>query len=334
MLLARNSLLEYIIILVCRAFLPPYRDENGVPKIDGRFNLGVTTINLPQIALLSKGDKELFYNILDERLSLAKEMSMVRYNLLKDVTSDVSPIHWQHGAIARMEKGEKIGKLFKNKYATVTVGYIGMYEVAKIMTGESNTHPIGDKFTYDLIRYMKDTLDKWYEEDGIYFALYGTPSESTAGRLCAIDKENFGEIKDITDKGYYINSFHVDVREEIDAFSKLEFESKYQDVSTGGCISYIEIPNMNHNKEAIIEVIQYMYDHITYAEFNTKSDNCHICKYDGEMVVNDDLSWECPQCHNKDQNQMTVVRRTCGYLGENFWSEGRTKDIKDRTLHL
>lgn len=296
----------------CRAFLPAYQDNNGNYKVDGRFNLGVTTINLPQIAILSKGDKQLFYNILDERLQLAREMGMVRYNLLKNVTSDVSPIHWQYGAIARLDKGEKIGKLFKNKYATVTVGYIGMYEVSKLMTGKSNTSPEGEKFTYDVLQYMKNTLDEWYKENNIYFALYGTPSESTAGRLCSIDTEKFGKIKDVTDKGYYINSFHVDVREEIDAFSKLDFEAKYQNVSTGGCISYVEIPNLTNNTEAILTVIKHMYDHITYAEFNTKSDNCHVCKYEGEIMNNENGEWYCPQCGNKDQSRMTVVRRTCG----------------------
>lgn len=318
----------------CRALLSTFKDEEGNYKFDGRFNIGVTSVNLPQIGLLAKGDMDLFWNILSERLELVKEMGLVRYNLLKDVTSDVSPIHWQHGAIARMDKGEKIGKFLKGGYSTVTLGYIGMYELVKIMTGKPHTSKEGQEFALEIMQYMKDKTLEWREETGLAFALYGTPSENMAGRLCEIDLKNFGPVEDVTDKGFYINSYHVDTRQEIDAFSKLKFESQFQEISTGGSISYIEIPNMNHNIEGILEVMKYMYDNIIYAEFNTKSDYCHECGFDGEIIINDDLEWECPQCHNKNKDKMNVVRRTCGYLGENFWGEGRTKDIKSRVLHL
>lgn len=318
----------------CRAFLSPFKDENGNYKFDGRFNLGVTTINLPQIALIADGDEELFWNILDERLELCKEMSMVRYNLLKDVTSDVSPIHWQHGAIARLGKGEKVSKLFKGGYATITLGYIGIYETVKCMLDESHTTPKGKELALKIIKKLKERVDQWKAETNLAFALYGSPSENTAGRLCEIDKKRFGDIEDITDKGFYTNSYHVDVREEIDAFSKLAFESEFQKISTGGCISYVEIPNLTTNTEAIMTVVKFIYDNISYAEFNTKSDYCHVCGFDGEITINDDIEWECPQCHNKDQDKLSVVRRTCGYLGENFWSKARTKDIKARVLHL
>lgn len=318
----------------CRAFLPPFKDANGEYKFNGRFNIGVTTLNLPQVALTSEGDMDLFWDILNERLELVREMSLVRYNLLKDVTSDVSPIHWQHGAITRLEKGEKIDKFLKAGYATITLGYIGIYETIKYMLGVPHTDPEGEKLALEIMKFMEAKKDQWTEETGIQFALYGTPSENTAGRLCDIDREIFGEVEDVTDKGFYINSYHVDTRQEIDAFSKLKFESQFQEISTGGSISYIEIPNMQHNLEAILEVMKYMYDNILYAEFNTKSDYCHVCEFDGEIIINDDLEWECPQCHNKNPDEMNVVRRTCGYLGENFWGEGRTKDIKSRVMHL
>ena len=319
---------------MCRAFLSPWKDADGNYKFDGRFNIGVITLNIPQIALIANGDMELFWNILEERLILCKEALMVRYNLLKDVTSDVSPIHWQHGAIARLEKGEKIGKLLKGGYATITLGYIGLYETVKHLTGYSHTSELGKILALKILKRLKKATETWTKETDLAFALYGTPSENTAGRLCEIDRQRFGDIKDITDKGFYVNSYHVDTREEIDAFAKLSLEAEFQEISTGGCISYIETPNMNHNPEAILEVIKFMYDNISYAEFNSKSDYCHVCGFDGEIIINDDLEWECPQCHNKDKEEMTVIRRTCGYLGENFWSEGRTKDIKSRVLHL
>lgn len=318
----------------CRAFLSTFKDENDEYKFHGRFNIGVTSINLPQIALIADGDMDLFWNIFSERLELVKEMGLVRYNLLKDVTSDVSPIHWQHGAIARMEKGEKIDKFLKGGYSTVTLGYIGIYEAVRHMLGVSHTTEEGRQFAIDIMNYMKDKTVEWREETDLAFALYGTPSENMAGRLCEIDKKRFGIVEDVTDKGFYVNSYHVDTRQEIDAFSKLKFEADFQKISTGGSISYIEIPNMNHNTEAILEVMKFMYDNILYAEFNTKSDYCHVCGFDGEIIINDDLEWECPQCHNKNKDKMNVVRRTCGYLGENFWGEGRTRDIKSRVLHL
>ncbi|HEY4543971.1 MAG TPA: anaerobic ribonucleoside-triphosphate reductase [Tissierellaceae bacterium] len=318
----------------CRAFLSTFKDENDEYKFHGRFNIGVTSINLPQIALIADGDMDLFWNIFTERLELVKEMGLVRYNLLKDVTSDVSPIHWQHGAIARMEKGEKIDKFLKGGYSTVTLGYIGIYEAVRHMLGVPHTTEEGRQFALDIMNYMKDKTVEWREETDLAFALYGTPSENMAGRLCEIDKKRFGIVEDVTDKGFYVNSYHVDTRQEIDAFSKLKFEADFQKISTGGSISYIEIPNMNHNTEAILEVMKFMYDNILYAEFNTKSDYCHVCGFDGEIIINDDLEWECPQCHNKNKDKMNVVRRTCGYLGENFWGEGRTRDIKSRVLHL
>lgn len=318
----------------CRALLSVFKDENEEYKFHGRFNMGVASVNLPQIAIMANGDIDLFWNMLEDRLKLVKEVGLVRYNLLKDVTSDVSPVHWQHGAISRLGKGEKIGKFLKGGYATVTLGYIGLYETVKCMLGSSHTTEEGQRFALDIMELMKQRTVDWTKETGLAFALYGTPSENMAGRLCEIDRKRFGEIKDITDKGFYVNSYHVDTREEINAFDKLLFEAPFQEISTGGSISYVEIPNMNHNIEAIIEVVKFMYDNILYAEFNTKSDYCYECKFDGEIIINDDLEWECPQCHNKNQDRMSVVRRTCGYLGENFWGEGRTKDIKSRVLHL
>lgn len=318
----------------CRSFLPAWKDENGNYKFEGRLNIGVQTLNLPQIAILANKDKNLFYNILEERLKLIREMGMLRYNLLKNQPSDVSPIHWQYGGIARLGQGEKIGKLFLDGYATISVGYIGLHEAVYAMLSESITTKEGHEFALDILNFMKSRADRWKEETRLAFTLYGTPSESTAGRLCEIDIQTFGDIEGVTDKGYYTNSYHVTPSEDIDAFSKLKLESQFQTISTGGCISYIEIPNMTNNIEAIETVIDFMYNNITYAEFNTKSDYCQVCGYDGEIIINDDLVWECPQCHNKDMQKMNVVRRTCGYLGENFWSKGRTKDIKDRVMHL
>lgn len=253
---------------------------------------------------------DLFWNILKTRLELVKECGLIRYNFMKNTPSDVAPILWQHGAIARLKKGETIEPLLKGGYSTFSLGYIGIYETVKYMLGVSHTTKEGSKFAMEIVEYLKNTVDKWKEETGIGFALYGSPSESTAGRLCQLDKENFGEIEDITDKGYYINSYHVDVREEIDIFSKLEFESPFQQLSTGGTISYGEVPNLQHNLDAVMEVIQFIYENNVYAELNTKADLCHVCEFDGEIIVNDELEWECPQCHNKDQSEMTVVRRT------------------------
>lgn len=318
----------------CRSFLSPWKDENGNYKFEGRFNQGVVSINLPQIGILAKGNEEVFWKLMDERLQLCFEALMCRHNALKGTLSDVSPIHWQYGAIARLDKGEKIDSLLYGGYSTMSLGYIGLYEVTKLMKGVSHTDPVGEEFALRVMNHMKEAADRWRDETNIGFSLYGTPAESLCYRFARIDLEKFGEIKDITDKGYYTNSYHVDVREKIDAFSKFSFESQFQKISSGGSISYVEIPNMRHNLEALEEVVKFIYDNIQYAEFNTKSDYCHVCGYDGEIKINDDLEWECPQCGNKDHSKMNVTRRTCGYLGENFWNVGKTKEINARVMHL
>ena len=318
----------------CRSFLSPWKDENGNYKFEGRFNQGVVSINLPQIGILAKGNEEVFWKLMDERLQLCFEALMCRHNALKGTLSDVSPIHWQYGAIARLDKGEKIDPLLYGGYSTMSLGYIGLYEVTKLMKGVSHTDPVGEEFALRVMNHMKEAADRWRDETNIGFSLYGTPAESLCYRFARIDLEKFGEIKDITDKGYYTNSYHVDVREKIDAFSKFSFESQFQKISSGGSISYVEIPNMRHNLEALEEVVKFIYDNIQYAEFNTKSDYCHVCGYDGEIKINDDLEWECPQCGNKDHSKMNVTRRTCGYLGENFWNVGKTKEINARVMHL
>ena len=318
----------------CRSFLSPWKDEKGNYKFEGRFNQGVVSINLPQIALAAEGDEEKFWKLMDERLQLCFEALMCRHNALKGVKSDVSPIHWQYGAIARLDKGETIDKLLYGGYSSISLGYIGLYEVTKLMTGEPQTTPKGEEFALRVMNRLREATDKWKAETNIGFALYGTPAESLCYRFARIDKEKYGTVKDVTDKGYYTNSYHVDVREHIDAFSKFSFEAQFQKISSGGCISYVEIPNMQHNLEAMREVVKFIYDNIQYAEFNTKSDYCHVCGYDGEIMINDDNEWECPNCHNKDHRKMNVTRRTCGYLGENFWNLGKTKEIKARVLHL
>ena len=316
----------------CRAFLSPWKDANGEYKFEGRFNMGVVTLNLPQIAIIADGDMETFWEILDQRLALVKEALMVRYELLKDATSDISPIHWQHGGLARLGKHEPILPLLHDGYATITLGYIGMYEMTKLMTGKSHTEE--KEFSLEVMRRMKQATLDWKKETGLGFALYGTPAESLCHRFAKIDLARFGSIEDVTDKGYYTNSYHVDVREEINAFDKLSFEADFQKISTGGCISYVEIPNMSKNIEALEDMIEYIYENIQYAEFNTKSDYCQVCGFSQEIIINDDGEWECPQCHNKDQSKMNVTRRTCGYLGDNFWNEGKTKEIKSRVLHI
>lgn len=259
---------------------------------------------------------------------------MCRHHALEGTLSNVSPIHWQYGAIARLKPGETIDKLLHNGYSTISLGYIGLYEVTKLMTGVSHTDPKGTDFALRLMKRLRLACDTWKLETGIGFGLYGTPAESLCYRFAEIDKKRFGVIPDVTDKGYYTNSYHVDVREKIDAFEKFTFESQFQNISSGGAISYVEIPNMRHNLEALEDVVRFIYDNIQYAEFNTKSDYCHVCGFDGEIIINDDLEWECPQCHNKDRNRMNVTRRTCGYLGENFWNVGKTKEINARVLHL
>ena len=318
----------------CRSFLSPWKDENGNYKFEGRFNQGVVSINLPQVALVADGNEEKFWEELDQRLELCREALMCRHYSLLGTVSDVSPIHWQHGAISRLKKGETIDHLLKNGYSTLSLGYIGVYETTKLMMGVSHTTQEGHDFAIKLMEKLRDTTKRWKQETGLGFALYGTPAESLCYKFAKIDREKFGTIKDITDKGYYTNSYHVDVREEIDAFEKLKFESEFQTLSLGGAISYIELPNMNNNPEALETIVKFIYNNIQYAEFNTKSDYCHECGFDGEIIINDDFEWECPNCGNKEQSKLTVVRRTCGYLGENFWNVGKTKEIKARVLHL
>ena len=318
----------------CRSFLAPWKDEHGNYKFEGRFNQGVVSLNLPQIGILARGDEEKFWALLDERLDLCFEALMCRHNALKKVHAGSSPIHWQYGAIARLPKNAPIEPLLYGGYSSISLGYIGLYEVTKLMRGCSHTTPEGQEFALKVMHRLRKACDDWKKQTNIGFALYGTPAESLCYRFARIDKERFGTIPDITDKGYYTNSYHVDVREKIDAFDKFTFESQFQKISTGGCISYVEIPNMRHNLEALKEVVRFIYDNIQYAEFNTKSDYCQVCGYDGEIIINDDNQWECPCCHNKDQSKMNVTRRTCGYLGENFWNVGKTKEIKARVLHL
>ena len=318
----------------CRSFLSPWKDENGEYKWEGRFNQGVVSINLPQIGILAKGNEEKFWKLLDERLELCYEALMCRHKALEGVVSDVSPIHWQYGAIARLKKGETIDKYLHNGYSTMSLGYIGLYEMTYLMKGCSQTVEPGKEFALRVMDYMKDRCAKWKEETGIAFSLYGTPAETLCYRFARIDREKYGDISNVTDKGYYTNSYHVDVREKIDAFTKFKIESEFQNKSLGGAISYVEVPNLTNNVEAIEEVIRFIYDNIQYGEFNTKSDYCQVCGYDGEIMINDNMEWECPQCHNKDHAKMNVTRRTCGYLGENFWNAGKTKEIKARVLHL
>ena len=317
----------------CRSFLSPYKDENGEYKFEGRFNQGVVSLNLVQIALLSKIEEE-YFKLLEDRLDLCFEALMMRHNRLKGTLSDISPIHWQYGAIARLKKGEKIDKYLMDGYSTISLGYIGIYEATKLITGETHTTEKGRTFAIKVMKKLENTVNKWKKDTGIGFGLYGTPAESLCYRFAKIDKEKFGSIKDITDKGYYTNSYHVDVREEINIFDKFKFESEFQKISSGGAISYGEIPNMSKNLEALKEVVKYIYDNIQYAEFNTKSDYCHICGFDEEIIINSENQWECPQCHNKDKLKMNVIRRTCGYLGENYWNEGKTREIGKRVLHL
>ena len=318
----------------CRSFLIPWKDENGNYKFEGRFNQGVVSINLPQVAIVAEGDEKKFWELLDERLELCKEALMCRHYALVGTSADISPIHWRYGAIARLEQGERIDKLLYGGYSTISLGYIGIYEMTKLMKGVPHTAPEGHDFAIKVMQYMKDKTLKWRKETNIGFSLYGTPAESLCYRFAKIDKGKFGTIEDVTDKGYYTNSYHVDVREKIDAFEKLKFESEFQQLSGGGAISYVEIPNMKNNIPALETLIKYIYENIQYAEVNTKSDYCHECGFDGEIKINKDLEWECPNCGNKDHSKLTVVRRTCGYLGENFWNVGKTKEIKARVLHL
>ena len=296
----------------CRSFLAPWKDENGKYKFEGRFNQGVVSINLPQIGIVAKGNEDVFWRLLDERLELCYEALMCRHEALKQVTSDVSPIHWQHGAIARLPKHAPIEPLLYGGYSSISLGYIGLYELTWLMKGCSHTDPNGEEFAKAVMEHLKAKVKEWKEKTNIGFALYGTPAESLCYRFAKIDKERFGDIPNVTDKGYYTNSYHVDVREPISAFDKFRFESQFQSISTGGCISYCEIPNVGNNLPALEQMVRFIYDNIQYAEFNTKSDYCQVCGFDGEIVINDKNQWECPQCHNTDKTKMNVTRRTCG----------------------
>ncbi len=325
-------------VMGCRSALSPWKDENGNYKFYGRFNQGVVTINLVDVALSSGGDMKKFWKILDERLQLCYEALMCRHNRLKGTLSDAAPILWQHGAIARLKPGEKIDKLLYGGYSTISLGYAGLYECTKYMTGKSHTDSEATPFALDVMKHMNDACNKWKAETNIGFSIYGTPLESTTYKFAKCLQKRFGIIPSITDKNYITNSYHVHVTEHINAFDKLKFESQFQALSTGGAISYVEVPNMQDNIEAVLQVIKFIYDNIMYAELNTKSDYCQVCGYDGEIqIIEDDdgkLVWECPNCHNRDQTKMNVARRTCGYIGSQFWNQGRTQEIKDRVLHL
>ena len=322
----------------CRSFLTPYVDpETGKPKYYGRFNQGVVTINLVDVALSSKGNFEKFWKIFDERLALCHRALQARHKRLLGTPSDAAPILWQYGALARLKKGEKIDKLLFGGYSTISLGYAGLYECVKYMTGKSHTDAGAKPFALSVMQHMNDKCNAWKKAENIDYSLYGTPLESTTYKFAKCLQKRFGIVPGITDKNYITNSYHVHVTEQIDAFTKLKFESEFQRLSPGGAISYVEVPNMQDNLEAVISVLQFIYDNIMYAELNTKSDYCQVCGYDGEIkIVEDDgkLVWECPKCGNRDQNKLNVARRTCGYIGTQFWNQGRTQEIKDRVLHL
>ena len=331
----------------CRSFLTPDRTMSlgniakaknyveGKGKYYGRFNQGVVTINLPDVALSSEGDMDKFWEIFDERLELCHKALQIRHKRLSNVTSDVAPILWQHGALARLEKGESIHELLHHGYSTISLGYAGLYECVKYMTGDSHTdNGEGKEFALKVMQHLNDAANKWKKEEDIDYSVYGTPIESTTYKFAKCLRERFGTIKGITDKNYITNSYHVPVFEEIDAFSKLKLESEFQKLSPGGAISYVETPNLQGNIEAVIEVIKFIYDNIMYAELNTKSDYCQKCGYDGEIMLDENLEWYCPNCGNRDHNTLNVARRTCGYIGTNFWNKGRTQEIKERVLHL
>ena len=317
----------------CRSHLSPFV-ENGKHKWYGRFNQGVVSINLPQIAILSEKDMNKFWGLLDERLELCKEALMVRHNLLLGTLSDVSPIHWQHGAIARLKKGETIDKYLKDGYSTLSLGYVGIYEMVYHMLGVSHTTPEGEKFAFEVMQHLHNACEKWRRDSGLGFSLYGTPAESLVYRFCRVDKAKFGEIEGVTDKLYYTNSYHVNVCEEIDAFSKLSFEAPFHSLSSGGCISYIEVPDMSKNLLAVEQIINFIYHNVQYAEINTKPDVCYACGFTGEIQLDENLEWYCPSCGNRNKDEMQVMRRTCGYIGTNYWNLGRTQEIGDRVLHL
>ncbi len=324
-------------VMGCRSALTPWKDEDGNYKFYGRFNQGVVTINLVDVALSSGGDFDKFWKIFDERLALCFKALMIRHNRLKGTLSDAAPILWQYGALARLKKGEPIDKLLYGGYSTISLGYAGLCECVKYMTGKSHTDPTAKPFALEVMQHMNDVCNIWKEETTIGFGIYGSPIESTTYKFAKCLQQRFGIIEGVTDKGYITNSYHVNVTEPIDAFTKLKFESEFQSLSTGGAISYVEVPNMQDNIPAVISVMQFIYDNIMYAEPNTKSDYCQVCGYDGEIqIIEEDgkLIWECPHCHNRDQNTLNVARRTCGYIGTQFWNQGRTQEIKERVLHL
>ncbi len=325
-------------VMGCRSNLAPWKDENGNYKFYGRFNQGVVTINLVDVALSSGGDIDQFWKIFDDRLELCYRALMCRHERLKGTLSDAAPILWQHGAIARLQKGEVIDPLLYGGYSSISLGYAGLYECTRYMTGKSHTDPSATVFALEVMRYMNKATARWKAETNIGFAIYGTPLESTTYKFAKCLQKRFGIIEHVTDKNYITNSYHVHVTEPIDAFSKLKFEAQFQHLSTGGAISYVEVPNMQNNLEAVLSVMKFIYDNIMYAELNTKSDYCHICGFDGEIQIAEDedgkLVWECPNCHNRDQTKMNVARRTCGYIGTQYWNQGRTQEIKDRVLHL
>ena len=319
----------------CRSFLTPYVDESGKPKYYGRFNQGVVTINLVDVALSSDKNMENFWNIFEERLELCHRALQIRHKRLSKATSDVAPILWQYGALARLKKGESIHDLLHNGYSTISLGYAGLYECVKYMTGHSHTDGgKGKEFGLAVMQKMNDKCKEWKEAENIDYSVYGTPIESTTYKFAKCLKERFGVIKGITDRDYITNSYHVPVFEEIDAFSKLKLESEFQKLSPGGAISYIETPNLTNNLDAVLEVIKFIYDNIMYAELNTKSDYCHECGYDGEILIDDNLEWYCPNCGNRNHDKLSVARRTCGYIGTNFWNKGRTQEIKERIIHI
>ena len=322
----------------CRSFLTPYVDENNKPKYYGRFNQGVVTVNLVDIACSSGGDMDKFWEIFDERMALCKKALMCRHDRLKGTPSDVAPILWQYGALARLKKGETIDKLLYGGYSTISLGYAGLCECTRYMTGKSHTDPSATPFALEVMKRLNAACARWKGEENIDFSLYGTPLESTTYKFAKCLQKRFGVIKGVTDKNYITNSYHVHVTEPIDAFEKLKFEAQFQELSPGGAISYVEVPNMTDNIDAVLSVMQYIYEHIMYAELNTKSDYCQECGYNGEIrIVTDEdgkLIWKCPNCGNTDQNKMNVARRTCGYIGTQFWNQGRTQEIKERVLHL
>ena len=325
-------------VMGCRSALSPWKDENGNYKFYGRFNQGVVTINLVDVALSSGGDMEAFWKIFDERLDLCYRALMCRHNRLRGTLSDAAPILWQNGALARLKKGETIDRLLYGGYSTISLGYAGLYECVKYMTGKSHTDQAATPFALEVMEYMNKACNRWKDETNIGFSIYGSPIESTTYKFAKCLQKRFGIIEGVTDRSYITNSYHVNVSEEIDAFSKLKFESQFQALSTGGAISYVEVPNMQNNIPAVLGIIRYIYDNIMYAELNTKSDFCQECGFDGEIqIVTDEsgkLVWECPKCGNRDENKLNVARRTCGYIGTQFWNQGRTQEIKERVLHL